>query len=115
MTLESNPNTYDVTDIFQILDIIEKRPGLFILNRNLDNLYCFIRGYKTLSDSGHIAIKNLDQLDNLSVFIQKDLNEVYVNTFGWFGYIRAEYGHEEKGFLKFFEYYNKFKVSNGIT
>lgn len=101
----------DGTDILQVLKGIEKRTGLFILNRNLDYLYNFIRGYIFFANSAKIEIKNIDKLDQFPSFLKRELNEDYENTMGWFGYLHDHFGSTE-GFEKFFEYFNKFKSEN---
>ncbi|HEX3168320.1 MAG TPA: hypothetical protein VHQ93_18755 [Chitinophagaceae bacterium] len=103
----------DGTDIFQILDAIEKKTGLFILNRNLDYLYSFVSGYKFLAAQTKTEIKNLDKLDQFSLFLKEELNEEYENTMGWFGQLHSEFGSKE-GFEKFFEYLHKYRTKNGF-
>jgi hypothetical protein len=98
----------DGTDIFQILDAIEKWTGLFILNRNLDYLYSFISGYKLLAVETKTQIKNLEKFDGFSLFLKEEFNEKHENTMSWFGQLHSEFGSEE-GFIKFFEYLRKFK------
>jgi len=75
----------DGTDIFQILDAIEKWTGLFILNRNLDYLYSFIAGYKLLAAETKTEIKNVEKLDQFSVFLKNEFYEEHENTMSWFG------------------------------
>lgn len=104
----------ETTDIFQVLDAIKKRAGLFILKNHLDYLYNFVSGYKLLAYSTEIEIKNLDKFDQFPAFLKTELNEEYENTMGWFGYLHNKYGNE-KGFHKFFEYLDKFKEMNGFT
>jgi hypothetical protein len=98
----------DGTDIFQILEAIEKQTGLFILNRNLDYLYSFISGYKFLAIQTKFEIKNLDKFDQFSLFLKKEFNEENENTMGWFGQLHSEFG-SELGFIKFFEYLKKYR------
>lgn len=104
----------DSSDIFIVLQHIEKRTGLFLLNRNLDYLYSFISGMKFLAETRNIQIKNIDQLDNFQLFLKEELNEEYENTMGWFGSLHNKFGSKE-GFEKFFEYLNKFKKLNGFA
>jgi len=101
----------DGTDIFQILDAIEKSTGLFILNRNLDYLYSFISGYKFLAEETKTEIKNIEKFDQFSYFLKEEFEEEYENTFSWFGQLHSEFGSEQ-GFIKFFEYLHKFKEMN---
>ena len=101
----------DGTDIFQILNAIERRAGLFILKQNLDYLYNFISGYKFFANVTQTEIKNLDRLDQFSLFLKREFNEEFENTMGWFGQLHSRFGSEE-GFLKFFEYLHKFKTEN---
>ena len=101
----------DGTDIFQILDAIEKRTGLFILNRNLDYLYSFIAGYKLLAAETKTEIKNIEKFDQFSVFLKNEFDEEHENTMSWFGQVHSEFG-SEKGFIKFFEYLRKYKAMN---
>lgn len=101
----------DGTDIFQILDAIEKQTGLFILNRNLDYLFSFIAGYKFLAAETKAEIKNIEKFDQFSLFLKEEFNEEHENTMGWFGQLHSEFGSEQ-GFNKFFEYLHKFKVIN---
>jgi hypothetical protein len=101
----------DGTDIFQVLDAIEKRTGLFILNRNLDYLYSFISGYKFLANQTNTEIKNLYQFDQFSTFLKEEFNEKDENTMGWFGQLHSKFG-SELGFIKFFEYLHKFRKNN---
>ena len=101
----------DGTDIFQVLDAIEKWTGLFILNKNLDYLYNYIKGYKFLAEVTKTEIKNLEKLDQFSLFLKEEFNEEYENTMGWFGQLHFEFG-SELGFIKFFEYLKKFKEKN---
>ncbi len=98
----------DGTDIFQILDAIEKRTGLFILSRNLDYLYSFISGYKFFANQTKTEIKNLDRFDQFSRFLKEEFNEEYENTMGWFGQLHSKFGSEQ-GFIRFFEYLHKFR------
>lgn len=101
----------DGADIFQVLDAIEKRTGVFILNRNLDYLYSFISGYKFLANQTNMEIKNLHQFDQFSTFLKEELNEKDENTMGWFGQQHSAFG-SELGFIKFFEYLHIFRKSN---
>ncbi len=101
----------DGTDIFQILQTIENRPGLFILSRNLEFLYSFVSGYKFLAAAIEIEIKNLEKLDQFSAFLKHAFDENNENTMGWFGQLHSEFGSEQ-GFAKFFEYWHKFKEKN---
>lgn len=98
----------DGTDIFQILEAVEKRTGIFILNRNLDCLYCFIAGYKFLANETKIQIKNIDKLEQFSLFLKDEFKQEHENTMGWFGQLHSEFG-SELGFYKFFEYLRKFR------
>lgn len=102
----------DGTDIFQILDAIEKSTGLFILSRNLDYLYSFVSGYKFFAAQTKTEIKNLYKFDQFSLFLKEEFNEEYENTMGWFGQLHSEFG-SERGFTKFFEYLHKFRERNG--
>lgn len=101
----------DGADIFQILDAIEKHTGLFILNQNLDYLFSFISGYKFLARETKTEIKNLDKLDQFSLFLKEELNEEHENTMGWYGQLRSSFGVEQ-GFIKFFEFLHKFRNSD---
>jgi len=101
----------DGTDIFQVLDAIKKRAGLFILKNHLDYLYNFISGYKVLADATKTEIKNLDRFEQFPSYLKTELNEDYDNTMGWFGYLHNKYGNEI-GFHKFFEFLDKFKDRN---
>lgn len=103
----------DSSDIFIVLQHIEKRTGLFLLNRNLDYLYSFISGLQFLADTSDIEIKNIEQLDKFRLYLKEELNEEYENTMGWFGSLHTKYGSKE-GFEKFFEHLNKFKKINGL-
>jgi hypothetical protein len=101
----------DGTDIFQILDVLEKRTGLFILNRNLDYLYSFISGYRFLARETKTEIKNIEKLDQFSLFLKEEFNDEYENSMGWFGQLHSKFGSEQ-GFIKLFEYLHKFKEIN---
>lgn len=101
----------DGTDIFQVLDAIETRTGLFILDRNLDYLYSFISGYKFFAAQTETEIKNLDKLNSFSLFLKDEFNEKYENTMGWFGQLHVKFGSEQ-GFVKFFEYLRKYRQRN---
>ncbi len=101
----------DGTDIFQVLDAIQKRAGLFILKNHLDYLYNFVSGYQVFAYAAKIEIKNLDKFQQFPAFLKTELNEDYENTMGWFGYLHNKYGNET-GFYKFFEYLDKFKATN---
>lgn len=103
----------DGTDIFQVLEAIKKRAGLFILKNHLDYLYNFISGYKVFATATKTEIKNLDKFEQFPDFLKVELNENCENTMGWFGYLHSKYGNET-GFHKFFEYFDKFKETNGI-
>jgi hypothetical protein len=103
MTLYKNDK-----DIFQILDAIEKKTGLFLLNQNLDYLYSFISGYFFLADGTKTEIINREKFDKFSSFLQKEFNEDTENAMGWFGQLHSEFGSIE-GFKKFYEYLHKFR------
>jgi flagellin-specific chaperone FliS len=96
------------TDIFQVLEAIEKHTGLFLLNRNLDYLYSFIAGYKLLAAETKTEIKNLEKLDQFSLFLKEEFNEAHENTMGWFGQLHSAFDPIE-GFEKFYEYLHKFR------
>lgn len=98
----------DGTDLFHVLDAIEHKAGLFLLQARLDYLYNFISGIKWFANINGIEMKNINKLNEFSVFIQKKLNEKYTNSFGWFGSLYGAYGNEE-GFKKFFEHLNEFR------
>ncbi|BDD12051.1 hypothetical protein FUAX_44830 (plasmid) [Fulvitalea axinellae] len=99
----------DTKDIFQLLDYIVKgKAGVFILERKLDLLYSWISGYHIGSEQDSY-IKNVDQLDDFSKFVQKMNHDEFGNTFGWFGSIRAIYGGDIEGFEKFCELYQEFR------
>lgn len=108
-----NKHYEDGTDIFQLLDAIEKRTGLYILNRNLDYLYSFVSGYLFLAIQTKTEIKNLETFDQFSNFLKKEFNEENENSMGWFGQLHSEFGSEQ-GFVKFFEYLHKFKKQSII-
>ena len=101
----------DGTGIFQILDAIEDWTGLFILNKNLDYLYSFIWGYLFLARETKTEIKNIEKLDQYSLFLKEEFNDEYENSLGWFGQLHSKFGSEQ-GFIKLFEYLHKFKVIN---
>ncbi|MCE9539569.1 MAG: hypothetical protein K8R85_10160 [Bacteroidetes bacterium] len=103
----------DSSDIFIILQYIEKKTGLFLLNRNLDYLYSFVSGIKFLAETRNIQIKNIEQLDKFRLYLKDELNEEYENTMGWYGSLHGKYGSKE-GFEKFFEYLSKFKKLNEL-
>jgi hypothetical protein len=103
----------DGTDIFQILDAIERMTGLFILNRNLDYLYSFISGYKFLAAEAKTEIKNIEKFDQFSLFLKEEFNEEHENSMSWFGQLHSKFGSEH-GFIKFFEYLRKFKEINNF-
>lgn len=103
----------DGTDIFQVLDAIKKRAGLFMLKADLISLYNFWCGYKLFAFSAKVEIKNLDKFEQFPAFLKAELNEKYENTMGWFGYLHCAYGNEN-GFHKFFEHLDKFKGINGF-
>ena len=103
----------DSSDIFIVLQLIEKRTGLFLLNKNLDYLYSFISGLKFLAETRNIEIKNIEQLDKFRLYLKDELNEEHENTMGWYGSIHDKFGPKE-GFEKFFEYLNEFKRKNGL-
>ncbi len=101
----------DGTDIFQILDAINERTGIFILNRNLNYLYSFISGYFFWADNTNTKIINRENFEKFSVYLQKEFNEDTENTMSWFGQLHSEFG-SEIGFVKFFEYLHKFRTQN---
>lgn len=103
----------NTTDLFSVLDIIERRAGLLLLNRNLDLLYCFISGYNLASEESELQIINLELMDKFRLFLKDEFNEEFENTMGWYGSLHNKYGSKE-GFEKFFEYLNKFKKNNGL-
>ncbi len=101
----------DGADIFQVLNAIERKTGLFILNRNLDYLYHFILGYTFLARCTKANVKNIEMLEAFSLFVKKELNEEKNSACDWFGSLRFHYGTGQ-GFEKFFEYWSKFKEVN---
>jgi hypothetical protein len=98
----------DITDIFELLKGIERSPGLFMLEPNLENLHSFLGGYLRLAEHARIEIKNLNKYYEFRFFLKKELNEKYENTMGWYGHLMVKYGSEQ-GFSKFFEHFNRFK------
>lgn len=106
-------NTLDAKDIIQILDyIVDKKAGVFILERKLDLLYSWFSGYKLASESSLDKFKNIDRLDDFSKFVHKKNEDEFENTFGWFGSIRAKHGGDNDGFESFCNLYREFRQAH---
>jgi len=98
----------DFDDFYDILDHLEIRTGLFLLKKDLDLLYSFISGISMLEMNNKLNLKNIDKFYDFSLFVHQKLELQTKNT-SWFGAIRYEFGSDEKGFNKFFEYLNEFR------
>lgn len=100
----------DTKDLFQILDnIVYEKSKIYILERKLDLLYSWIRGYEVGANANKSEFKNLDKLNDFSIFVHKRNKDEFENTFGWFGSIRAIHGGGEEGFDNFCKLYREFR------
>ena len=111
MKTKSSENI-DFSDIYDILDEIHRRPGLFLLRPNLELLYSFISAIKLTSYSDNINFKNIEKLDEFNKFVHKKLELKQHNSMSWFGAISYEFGVETIGFNKFFEFLNEFRIAD---
>ena len=100
-------------DLLLLINAIGEITGLHILNRNLDYFYSYLSGYRQSLILNKIEIQNDNILNDFTDYLKEELKYEEENTFGWFGILRELYGSDKSGFLKFFEYFNKFKTAKG--
>lgn len=97
-------------NLYQLLDLIEHRPGMFLLEARLDYLYMFLSGYKLATTSNKVQFPNIEKLEEFSKFLFTQFDEEYRNSMLWYGILNNEFDSGEKGLEKFFEYMWKFRL-----
>ena len=104
---------YEAKDLFQLLDLIERRPGMILLEARLDYLYTFLSGYKFAASFPYTEYTNLEKLDEFSEFLFNAFDDKYRNSMTWFGVLNSEFDSGEKGLEMFFKYMWEFRLQNG--
>lgn len=102
--------SYRTDDLFQLLDLIERRPGMFLFEARLDFLYVYLSGYSMAVNSQQDGFTNLSKLDGFSQYLHSVFESEYQNTMGWFGTLSYEFGNGEKGLEMFFHYFWEFRL-----
>jgi hypothetical protein len=102
--------SYRTDDLFQLLDLIERRSGMFLLEARLDYLYVYLSGYSMAVNSQQDGFTNLSKLDQFSQYLHSVFESEYQNTMGWFGTLSYKFGKGEKGLEMFFHYFWEFRL-----
>jgi hypothetical protein len=102
--------SFRTDDLFQLLDLIERRPGMVLLEARLDYLYVFLTGYSMAENFQQDGFLNRNKLDEFSRFLHRVFENEYQNTLGWFGTLSYEFGKGEKGLEMFFHYFWEFRL-----
>jgi len=102
--------SFRTDDLFQLLDLIERRPGMFLFEARLDFLYVYLSGYSMAVNSQQDGFTNLSKLDEFSQFLHPVFENKYSITMTWFAMLISEFGNGEKGLEMFFHYFWKFRL-----
>ncbi len=96
-------------DLYEYLEYIRKRPGLFLGSKSISVLYNFIFGYQTACCLKELEENLVLDLEGFHDFV----NDYYLHgpsTAGWKNVILAQhYGREEDAFDDFFRLLDLFK------
>lgn len=103
-------STYQTNDMFELLDIIEKRPTLFLNKARLDFLQTFLLGYKLASENHSLNFTNTDLLDKFSIFLAKKFVPNNSNPPTWYGILSSEFDTGNNGLNKFYENLWEFRL-----
>ena len=96
----------------ELINTLEKRPGIFFKNYSIDELSAFLGGYCFCLDTQEPESSKFPASKEFKVFSSwlRENGEVISESEGWQTYFQRKYGNLD-GFEKFFEYWKKFKKS----
>ncbi len=104
-----------INNIFELIEFIQKRPGMYIGNNTITSMETFLNGYIFASDINNL---NLDIYPKFWYFHEwvKEHYNWFESTAGWKNIILAESNNdEEKALNVFFELIAKFKEIKPIS
>lgn len=107
----SESTSFPVNSPFDVLEIIEKKPGLFLGNPTTSNLKSYIYGFLSAMDVFGITFTSDPEFfDEFSTYLYRELFETYQTTEGWDILLLRECDGDEDAALElFFEYLKRFK------
>ncbi len=106
-------------DIYGIIDMLRKRPEMYIGGRSITQLHAFLMGFSACERYNHLADE--ERLFPLSFWYMNEYvahryNDEYSANAGW-AYIILQHcdGDEEKALNKFFDLYDDFRAVDVTT
>lgn len=103
---------FEVRNIFDLFEIIERRPGLFLGKKTITGLYYFYNGYTTAMSAYEISFDGETTVFAELVEYIKTALKIKNSEKGWPGLILEECEqNEEKAFDLFFILLKEFKAS----
>ena len=100
----------DWLDLFEVLDLIKYRPGLFIGNKRISTLWDFLQGYQFSLSMNKLNEKSFPDFKWFSTWIKGRIDTEYDLSAGWKHHILTTYNYDEEiAFDKFFDHLEEFK------
>lgn len=106
-------------DIYGIIDMVRKRPDMYIGGKSITQLHAFLMGFSACASYNHIADEErLLPLDfwYMNEYVAHRFNDEFSSNVGW-AYIILQHcgGDEEKALNKFFDLYDEFRAVTVTT
>ncbi|NJR59663.1 MAG: hypothetical protein HC769_12940 [Cyanobacteria bacterium CRU_2_1] len=98
-----------MTDLYDLLERIKHKPGLYIGHASVSNLFMFLCGYKySRRDLGILVSEQEQEFHEFQPWLQKRFN---VNTSAsWAQIILLFTGEESRAFITFFDLLEEFRT-----
>jgi hypothetical protein len=105
----------DWLNIFEIIELIKWRPGLFIGNRKITTLWDFLKGYEMALRLNKFQEKSFPDFALFSTWIKGRIKSEFDLSAGWYYHLLKFFkDDEEKAFEYFFELIEEFKSSKPV-
>ena len=99
--------------IYDLLESIRGRPGLWISQPELVRVDAFLSGYQAALGRRHLALRRVKpDFQGFHDWVARRLGYAQ-STPGWYNLIRGRCGSEREAFDKFYELLAEFKNSGG--
>lgn len=101
--------------IYELLEWIQRRPGLAIAQPELVRVYAFLIGYQCALGRQHLTFRHVEpEFHGFQDWIAQRL-DYRESTSGWYNMIRGRCGSEREAFDRFYELLAEFRARPGGT